>query len=284
MAFSGVVGLWAVGCFTPDLMQYVPRKGVSQKVYQAQLDEARAAGDSASAAQYATLLARSPQNPPPTGPVPAELKPAVDKAEPLIRGRLTIMGGVTSIMINVGAFFGMFGFGYLSQRIGRKPTFAMAFLAAGLSTAAVFLFLKDYSQLFWLIPIMGFCQLSLFSGYAIYFPELFPPACGAPARASATTSGRFVAAFGGWGRASSSRCSPGPGGTPGGPGRSVTRARPCASCSSSACWPCRSPRRPRGSRCLRRRWGSPIRLPEAEAHRLGDETRHFSLDNWYGIC
>ena len=25
-----------------------------------------------------------------------------------------------------------------------------------------------------MVPIMGFCQLSLFAGYAIYFPELFP--------------------------------------------------------------------------------------------------------------
>jgi len=197
LAFSGVVGLWAVGFFTPDLMQYVQRKGVSQQVYQAQLDQARAAGDPALAAQYQTLLDRSRQAVPPTGPVPPELKPAADGAEPLIRGRLTIMGGVTSIMINFGAFFGMFGFGYLSQRIGRKPTFAMAFLAAGLSTAAVFLFLKDYSQLFWLVPIMGFCQLSLFSGYAIYFPELFPTNLRSTGTSFCYNVGRFVAAFGG---------------------------------------------------------------------------------------
>src|SRR5438445_754497 len=25
-----------------------------------------------------------------------------------------------------------------------------------------------------MIPLMGFCQLALFGGYAIYFPELFP--------------------------------------------------------------------------------------------------------------
>ncbi len=25
-----------------------------------------------------------------------------------------------------------------------------------------------------MLPLMGFCQLSLFGGYAIYFPELFP--------------------------------------------------------------------------------------------------------------
>ena len=197
LAFSGVVGLWAVGFFTPDLMQYVQRKGVSQQVYQEQIAQAQAAGDTTLAAQFESLLARTRQDPAPAGPPPAELKPAADKAEPLIRGKLTIMGGVTSVMINVGAFFGMFGFGYLSQRIGRKPTFAMAFLAAGLSTVSVFLFLKDYSQLFWLVPIMGFCQLSLFAGYAIYFPELFPTNLRSTGTSFCYNVGRFVAAFGG---------------------------------------------------------------------------------------
>src|SRR5688500_16494672 len=107
------------------------------------------------------------------------------------------MGGITSIMINVGAFFGMFGFGFLSQKIGRKPTFGIAFIAAGVSTACVFLFLKDLAQLFWLVPIMGFCQLSLFAGYAIYFPELFPTHLRSTGTSFCYNVGRFVAAFGG---------------------------------------------------------------------------------------
>ena len=37
-----------------------------------------------------------------------------------------------------------------------------------------FWFLDSFWQIFVLIPIMGFCQLALFGGYAIYFPELFP--------------------------------------------------------------------------------------------------------------
>ena len=114
----------------------------------------------------------------------------------LVRGELAIMGGITSIMINVGAFFGMFGFGFLSQKIGRKPTFGIAFIAAGVSTACVFLFLKDLAQLFWLVPIMGFCQLSLFAGYAIYFPELFPTYLRSTGTSFCYNVGRFVAATG----------------------------------------------------------------------------------------
>jgi MFS family permease len=195
LAFSGVVGLWAIGFFTPDLMQRVQRPAVTQKVYRAQIDQAARVGDTATAGQYKALLERVGTRA--TGAPPAELKPAADRAEPLIRGELQIMAGITSIMINVGAFFGMFGFGWASQKIGRKPTFAIAFLAAGISTACVFLFLKDYRQLFWLVPIMGFCQLSLFAGYAIYFPELFPTHLRSTGTSFCYNVGRFVAAFGG---------------------------------------------------------------------------------------
>jgi MFS family permease len=195
LAFSGVVGLWAIGFFTPDLMQRVQRPRVTEKVYRAQLGQAAAAGDAATAGQYEALLDRVRTRA--TGAPPAELKPAADRAESLIRGELSIMAGVTSIMINVGAFFGMFGFGWLSQKIGRKPTFAIAFVAAGVSTACVFLFLKDMGQLFWLVPMMGFCQLSLFAGYAIYFPELFPTHLRSTGTSFCYNVGRFVAAFGG---------------------------------------------------------------------------------------
>ena len=78
------------------------------------------------------------------------------------------------MMLNVGAFFGISAFSHISQRIGHRPTFAIGFVLALLSTAMVFLYLEERSQIFWMLPIMGFCQLSLFGGYAVYFPELFP--------------------------------------------------------------------------------------------------------------
>jgi MFS family permease len=123
----------------------------------------------------------------------ADVKAGVD---PIVSGRLSRWGGITSMMINIGAFFGMFGFGALSQRIGRKPTFAIAFLAAFASTAAVFGFMEKFSEIFWMVPIMGFCQLSLFAGYAIYFPELFPTYLRSTGTSFCYNVGRFVAATG----------------------------------------------------------------------------------------
>lgn len=117
-------------------------------------------------------------------------------AGPALAGKLTLWAGITSMMLNVGAFFGIYGFGSVSQKIGRRPTFAIAFVAACLSTAMVFYFLTDFSQIFWMIPIMGFCQLSIFGGYAIYFPELFPTSLRSTGTSFCYNVGRFVAASG----------------------------------------------------------------------------------------
>ena len=77
-------------------------------------------------------------------------------------------------MQNVGAFFGIFAFSWVTFAIGRRPAFAMFFMLAGGTTAMVFMLLNERSDIFWMIPMMGFFQLALFGGYAIYFPELFP--------------------------------------------------------------------------------------------------------------
>ena len=80
--------------------------------------------------------------------------------------------------------------------MGRKPTFAVCFVAALVSTAGVFYFLEEFHQVFWMMPIMGFCMLSLFAGYAIYFPELFPTHLRSTGTSFCYNVGRFVAAAG----------------------------------------------------------------------------------------
>ena len=65
-----------------------------------------------------------------------------------------------------------------------------------LSTAFVFWKLNDFNQIFWMVPLMGFCQLSLFGGYAIYFPELFPTRLRSTGTSFCYNVGRFVAAVG----------------------------------------------------------------------------------------
>lgn len=113
-----------------------------------------------------------------------------------VAGKLAFWIGLTSVMQNIGGFFGIYAFSYVTHYTGRKPAFAVSFVAAMLSTAMVFWYLKEFSQIFWMIPLMGFCQLALFGGYAIYFPELFPTRLRSTGTSFCYNVGRFVAAVG----------------------------------------------------------------------------------------
>ena len=125
-----------------------------------------------------------------------EEKKIETELEPIVEGRLLQWSSYVSLAINIGAAFGMFGFGALAQRIGRKPTFRLALFAAYCSTVAVFLFLQDMWQVWVMVPVMGFCQLSLFAGYAIYFPELFPTRLRATGTSFCYNVARYVVAAG----------------------------------------------------------------------------------------
>jgi MFS family permease len=103
---------------------------------------------------------------------------------------------MTSLFQNAGAFFGILAFTWITQYIGRKPAFAVSFVLAAIATATTFWFLNAFWQIFVLIPIMGFCQLSLFGGYAIYFPELFPTRLRSTGISFCYNVGRLVAAGG----------------------------------------------------------------------------------------
>jgi MFS family permease len=113
-----------------------------------------------------------------------------------VNGRVDFWAGWTSVMLNVGAFFGIYAFSRITHHIGRRPAFAVFFLLAMLSTAFVFWNFRSKTDVFWMIPVMGFCQLALFGGYAIYFPELFPTRLRSTGTSFCYNGARFVAAAG----------------------------------------------------------------------------------------
>jgi MFS family permease len=190
---AGVIGLWSVGFYTFDLIRFVQRQPVTIRVYHDERDAALAKGDRTRAERLEALIKAQPG---PGENLPKELAEVRDQMSSVVSGRLSRWSSYASIAMNIGAALGMFGFGALAQRIGRKPTFVIAFLAAFISTFAVFYFLNDFWQIWVMVPVMGFCQLSLFAGYAIYFPELFPTRLRSTGTSFCYNVGRFVAAFG----------------------------------------------------------------------------------------
>ena len=113
------------------------------------------------------------------------------------RGKLTFWTGITSLVQNAGAFFGIYAFTCITAR--HRPQAGLRHLVragGGRHGVHVLVCSTTFWQIFWMIPIMGFCQLALFGGYAIYFPELFPTRLRSTGTSFCYNVGRLVAAAG----------------------------------------------------------------------------------------
>jgi MFS family permease len=123
------------------------------------------------------------------------LRSVLDKTS-MPAGQKTVWTGITSLLQNAGGFFGVYGFAHLTSVAGRKIAFAVSFLLAMSVTAFTFWNLRTFTDILWMIPLMGFSQLALFGGYAIYLPELFPTHLRSTGISFCYNVGRLVAAIG----------------------------------------------------------------------------------------
>jgi MFS family permease len=117
--------------------------------------------------------------------------------------------------LNGGALFGYLGFGPLADRFGRRAVFALMCVGSLLLLPVTYLFQTTYAGVLALLPILGFFNNGIFSGFPIYLPELYPTrvrATGAGfcfnagrvlASASPFLTGWLVSALGSFGRAAS---------------------------------------------------------------------------------
>ena len=96
-----------------------------------------------------------------------------------------------------GGFFGYIAFGFLADVVGRRPTvslFSLGTVAAGLT---LYLALPAYDPWYPVVlPIFGFFVIGVFSGYAVYLPELFPTQIRSTAVGFCTGSARIITSFG----------------------------------------------------------------------------------------
>ena len=102
----------------------------------------------------------------------------------------------TLICFNIGAFFGMYAFARVTQRLGRRPTFALFFTFALAATVLAFGRMEVMPRDLWMVALIGAAQLSVFGGYAIYFPELFPTRLRSTGTSFCYNVGRYLAAMG----------------------------------------------------------------------------------------
>jgi MFS family permease len=101
-----------------------------------------------------------------------------------------------TIMLNVGALVGYLSFGPLADWLGRRATFALMCLGSLLMVPATFLVPSSYAHLMVVLPVLGFFNNGIFSGFPIYLPELFPTWLRATGAGFCFNAGRVLASAG----------------------------------------------------------------------------------------
>jgi MFS family permease len=147
---TGVVGLWGIGEYAPDLQRAVFGNYFQQH-----------------------------------SPAGTDVKPLVNSAI-----------NYAYILSMLGAAAGMWGFTRITAIVGRRTAFAIGFSAALMITFLVYWKLNSPLDAYWMAPLMTGAQLSLFAGFSIYLPELFPSSLRSSGVSFCYNVGRLAAAAG----------------------------------------------------------------------------------------
>jgi MFS family permease len=97
-------------------------------------------------------------------------------------------------VLNAGGIVGCLCLPFLADRRGRKSALFIYFLGAFLSVPTTFFLVNEFSSAVLISPIIGFFAGGVFTGFAIYFPELFPTAIRATAQGFCYNFARFFSA------------------------------------------------------------------------------------------
>jgi len=98
--------------------------------------------------------------------------------------------------LNVGALAGYLSFGPLADRFGRRPVFALMCAGSFVMLPVIFLAPRPYEHVLLLLPLLGFFNNGIFSGFPIYLPELYPTRIRATGAGFCFNAGRLLAAVG----------------------------------------------------------------------------------------
>ena len=99
-------------------------------------------------------------------------------------------------MWSIGGIFGYAAFGFIADAIGRRPAiliYNIGTLAVGLT---LYLAVDTFGPYPFLLFVFGFFVFGVFSGHAVYLPELFPTHVRATAVSFCNGSGRVITSFG----------------------------------------------------------------------------------------
>ncbi len=104
--------------------------------------------------------------------------------------------GTGMMLWGIGGMFGYATFGFLADLFGRRPTIVLYNVGAIASGLVLYLGLGSYAYYHLMLVVFGYFVFGVFSGHAIYLPELFPTHVRATAVAFCNGTGRILTSFG----------------------------------------------------------------------------------------
>ena len=109
---------------------------------------------------------------------------------------ITSSVGYAIMALNAGALVGYLSFGPLADRFGRRAAFALMCTGSLVMLPVTFLTPRKYEHVLLLLPLLGFFNNGIFSGFPIYLPELFPTRIRATGAGFCFNAGRVLASLG----------------------------------------------------------------------------------------
>jgi len=98
---------------------------------------------------------------------------------------------------SIGGIFGYAALGFIADWIGRRWTIALYSIGSTVSGLILYLALPTYEPWYPVVlPIFGFFVFGVFSGHAVYFPELFPTQIRSTGVAFCNGAARIITSFG----------------------------------------------------------------------------------------
>jgi MFS family permease len=104
--------------------------------------------------------------------------------------------GRNMMLWGIGGIFGYACFGFIADLIGRRPTVAFYNVGTLVLGLTLFLAVDNMAPYPYLLLLYGFFVLGVFSGHAVYIPELFPTHVRATAVSFCNGGARVITSFG----------------------------------------------------------------------------------------
>ena len=126
---------------------------------------------------------------------------------PTIQGQLLALQGITGpaaapfighgmMLWGLGGIIGYAAFGFIADTIGRRATIIFYNVGTIVVGLYMYLWVDTYDLYPYLLPAFGFFVFGVFSGHAVYLPELFPTHVRATAVSFCNGSGRVITSLG----------------------------------------------------------------------------------------